>query len=60
VSDKPTSPEEARAAFERAMSPDMSRPDPFFQNHNCWKCQHGKLPCVQPGRVCEYPHARND
>jgi hypothetical protein len=40
-------------------------PDPtregIFQNHNCWKCRDGELPCAQgaPHR-CEYPHARND
>lgn len=39
---------------------DPSRPG-IFRDHNCWKCQDGKKPCVNgsPNR-CDYPHARND
>ncbi len=40
--------------------PDPSR-EGIFRDHNCWKCQNGKLPCVQPNNNgCEYPHARNE
>jgi hypothetical protein len=45
--------------------PDPRDPDPsregIFRNHNCWKCQSGKKPCINgsPSR-CDYPQARND
>lgn len=40
--------------------PDPSRPG-IFRDHNCWKCQDGKLPCAKGHTLnCEYPHARND
>jgi hypothetical protein len=45
---------------------DPRDPDPtregIFRDHNCWKCDNGKRPCVQREHRgwCEYPHARND
>ena len=41
--------------------PDYSR-EGIFQNHNCYRCEHGKMPCVRGGNPakCEHPHARND
>jgi hypothetical protein len=40
--------------------PDYSKQG-IFVDHNCWKCQDGKLPCPQGRSLnCEYPHARND
>jgi hypothetical protein len=44
---------------------DPRDPDPtregLFRDHNCWKCQNGKKPCVMgnPNR-CDNLHARND
>ena len=40
--------------------PDHSR-EGMFVNHNCYRCRHGAMPCVN-GHMwdCEYPHARND
>lgn len=41
--------------------PDPSRKDTFFQYHNCWMCEHGKLKCPWGGpNKCSYPHARDD
>lgn len=49
-----------RLRQERAMGPDYSRTG-IFVDHNCWRCQSGKLPCVQRSpSQCEHPHARND
>lgn len=40
--------------------PDYSR-EGIFVLHNCFRCDSGRLSCVQgnPSR-CEYPRARND
>lgn len=53
--------ETTREAMERAMGPDNTRQG-IFRDHNCWKCQNGKLPCVTPPGQggCEYPRARNE
>lgn len=53
-------PAPKRAARVDPRDPDPSRPG-IFRDHNCWRCDSGKKPCVQ-GRPhnCEYPHARND
>lgn len=47
-------------AFEKAVSPDFTRPPPF-DYHNCAYCNSGQKPCRNgnPYR-CEYLHARND
>jgi hypothetical protein len=39
--------------------PDPSR-EGVFRDHNCWKCDNGRLPCKGDPRACEYLHARND
>lgn len=45
---------------EKLMGPDRTK-EGIFQDHNCWKCRDGQLPCVAGHpRNCEYPRARND
>lgn len=40
--------------------PDYTR-EGLFQYHNCYRCEHGKKPCVQGSpRQCDNLHARND
>ena len=42
--------------------PDYSR-EGIFQDHNCWRCKSGALPCVKGKgneRNCDTLHARND
>lgn len=41
--------------------PDYSRTG-IFVYHNCWRCDSGRKPCVDPSgtRNCPYPHARDD
>lgn len=49
-----------RAADLDPRDPDYSR-EGIFQNHNCWTCKHGALPCRQGSpSQCSNPHARND
>lgn len=44
---------------ERAMGP-SGRPG-VFNDHNCWRCHSGELPCVNGNaNRCEFLHARND
>ncbi len=40
--------------------PDHSR-EGIFVYHDCYRCEHGKKPCVQGGpHRCDNPRARND
>jgi len=42
--------------------PDYSR-EGVFQDHNCWRCKSGALPCIKGKgneRNCDTLHARND
>lgn len=45
---------------------DPRDPDPtregIFQYHDCYRCEHGRMPCVRGGNPgkCPYPRARND
>lgn len=33
----------------------------IFRLHNCWQCDHGRLPCRQGNHLdCDNPRARND
>jgi hypothetical protein len=49
-----------RDDMEKACGPDYSRKG-VFQDHNCWRCKSGELPCVKGNpRDCETLHARND
>lgn len=57
----PTNPfQDRREHLVDPRDPDPSR-EGIFRDHNCWRCNNGKRPCVKgtPNR-CEYPHARND
>lgn len=57
---------------EQVMTPTQEqRPDPrdpdysregVFQDHNCYRCDSGKKPCVRGGNPgkCPYLRARND
>lgn len=62
----PNHPNRSKRTGSAVAAPiDPRDPDPtregIFRNHNCYRCQSGKLACVRGDpRHCEYPHARND
>ncbi len=47
--------------MERAMGPRRDYLHPKFEDHNCWRCNNGKNPCVHGSYTdCHLPRARND
>lgn len=57
--------QERWAKRRAAKKVDPRDPDPsrsgIFRDHNCWRCNDGREPCVTGGSArCPYPHARND
>jgi hypothetical protein len=53
-------PDTPRALTLDPRDPDRSR-EGIFVYHNCYRCEHGKKPCVQGGsHRCDNPRARND
>lgn len=54
-------PEELDKLQEKMMGPRKDYRHPIFKDHNCWRCDNGKNPCVHGSYTnCPLPRARND